>query len=121
MGANRDAANDVYTSNHFTRVVAATPESVPALPTDGESCIGFNVIFVSTKLLTGATSHSYELYFYDGVEWKLVEDSTTLAVEDFDPAADFEQHYNVSAVQRFALRLMTNVGGDVRVTTNVGV
>jgi hypothetical protein len=121
MGANRDAANDVYTALHFTRVVTSTPESVPAAPTDGESCIGYNVVFLSTKLLAGATSHSYELYFYDGVAWKLVEDSSTLAVADFDPTKDFEQHYNVAAVQRFAVRLMTNVGGDVRVTTNVSV
>ena len=121
MTAERDAANAVYTALHFARVVDSTPESIPSAATDGENCIGYNVLFLSTKLLAGATSHSYELWYYDGAVWKKVEDSSTLAIDEFDPTKDFEQHYNIAAVQRFALRLMTNVGGDVQVVTNVSV
>lgn len=121
MGENRDAANDVYEALHFTRTVGAAPESVPTGSTDGIDCEGFNVLFLSTKLLAGSSSHSYELYIYDGSQWKIGEDSATLAVDDFDPTADFQQHYNLAGIKRFALRLMTAVGGNIQVTTNVGV
>jgi hypothetical protein len=119
MGQNRDAANDVYTSLKFSRVVATAPESMPTLATDGENCIGFNVLALSTKML--GTSHSYELYFWDGHYWKLIEGSSELTVDEFDPTKDFFQHYNISAVERFYVRLMTSVGGATRVTTNIGV
>lgn len=120
MGANRDAANDVYTPLHYTRLVSTVPESAPSLATDGNSCVGYNILMVSTKLVT-ATGHSFELYFYDGASWILVESSADLSAAEFDPLADYLQHYNVATVQRFALRLLTSVGGSTRVTTNIGV
>lgn len=118
---DRDAANEVYTPLHQTRLVSSFPDpAVPTLDTDGTDCSKWNVLTVFRKNI-GATTSAYELYFFDNTAWHLAEDSSTLAVADYDPTAtSFIQPYNIIGVYKFEFR-MVSADGSVRVTENLQV
>jgi len=117
--ANKTAAKEVYTPDHSNRVVSAA-ESVPSLSTDGTDCSGFNVLAVS-RTLTLATTVDFALYYYDGAGWLVAEDSTALAVDDYDPtAASFFQQYNIAGVFRYKF-VVTATDGTLRVAENLSI
>lgn len=120
MGANRDAANDVYTPIHLTRIVTVA-EAAPTVGTDGVDCTGFNVLMFTTGDLVAITDYQYEIYLYNGTKWDLWEDSVLLDVADFDPTKIHQQQFMLSGAFRFALRLKSITGTSIRVTTNYAV
>lgn len=122
MGANRDAAVDVYTPIHETRIITVVPEANPASDSDGTDGTGFTVLYLSLERQGAVTDYQWELLYWNGVIWEVVEDSSLLAVGDFDPTKDFQQHYAISGVFRYAFRLVSFTGGTgVRATLNKSV
>jgi hypothetical protein len=117
----RDAAHQVYQPEYFS-AERSIPDTVPTVSTDGLDCEGRNLMLFTRTLLVGATSAAYVIYMYDGNRWIALEDSTLLAVEEYDPAAtNFAQQYNIAGFQRVKVVLTALVGGNVQVTTNLTV
>jgi len=119
---NKDAAKEVYTPDHQTRTFTSggLPEADPSLATDGTDCSKYNVLTFFRHHNASGTSQ-YELWYYDNIQWFVYEDSSTLAVADYDPTADhFMQHYNVVGVYRYKL-VMQSSTVDGRVTENLQI
>lgn len=117
---NKEAAKEVYTPDHATRLVSAA-EAVPNSPTDGVDCSGFNVLSLSRVLKT-ATDAQFTLWFFDNKDWVAVEDTTTLPIADYDPTeTGFLQQYNIAGVFRYKTQITALTGGNVQVTENLSV
>ena len=100
MTTLRDQGNKVYladrvidrTAGNSLQYAAGTgSDAAPSGDGDGFGLDGWNDFLLSMKVDGGVTDYQWKLWFYDGRNWKLHEDSSTLT--SFDPTADFDENY----------------------------
>ncbi len=118
MSTLRDQGNTVYeadrvidrTAGNSSQYTAGSgADAAPSGSGAGFSLDGWNDFLLSMTVDGAVTDYQWKLWFYDGRNWKLIEDSSTLT--GYDPTADFDENYYCVNWTRGYVQMMNCTGG----------